>query len=111
MLRKIRRNFGITAPRMAVRTYIPWYWRSLAVSLVTIIVMGLIWWSYDTGRFFAGFDRSKVVQELDSITERASKLQQENLTMNARVTTLERELQIERVAQSDQSRQLKALQD
>jgi hypothetical protein len=31
MLRRLRGRFGISAPRVAVRTHLPWYWRALSV--------------------------------------------------------------------------------
>ena len=58
LLRFMRRRMTIAAPRMAVRTHVPWYWRWLflisAISISAVFALFI----YDAGRRFAGFDSS-----------------------------------------------------
>lgn len=42
-LRKLRRRFGITAPRVVVRTHWPWHWQLLAAVLAICLVLSLAW--------------------------------------------------------------------
>ena len=57
---KLRQRFGIAAPRVAVHSQIPWYWRWLGLSLMLALSAASAAWIYDAGRRFAGFDRSEV---------------------------------------------------
>ena len=54
----MRRRMTIAAPKMAVRTHIPWYWRALLWIVVLSISLAFGAWIYDAGRKFAGFDRN-----------------------------------------------------
>lgn len=42
-LRNIRRHFGIAAPRLVVRSHVPWPWFALLGSLLLILVVVLVW--------------------------------------------------------------------
>ncbi len=42
-LRKFRRRFGITAPRVVVRSHWPWPWLAGAASLFLVFLVGLVW--------------------------------------------------------------------
>ena len=59
-LLKLRRRFGIAAPRVAVRSEVAWYLRWVGLILVLACSAALAAWMYDAGRRFAGFDRSEV---------------------------------------------------
>ena len=61
---KLRQRFGIAAPKVAVRTHVPWYLRWLGLAVLLAFSAALAAWMYDAGRRFAGFDRSEVEQEL-----------------------------------------------
>ena len=53
--RRIRQTFGISAPRMAVRTRLSWRWRLPAILGVLALVAGMWWWGFDFGKFLGGF--------------------------------------------------------
>lgn len=110
-LGKIRNKFGISARRVAVRTYVAWYWRGLEILLAVAVVALLIWWGYDMGHSFAGFNRDKANQDLVKWKDLSEKLQQENTSSTSRLTDVERQLQIERIAQSYLAKQVKTLQE
>ena len=69
----------IAAPKMAVRTHIPWYLRALFLIVVLSISLAFAAWIYDAGRRFAGFDRDEVQQRL-AMYERGEAYVQPELT-------------------------------
>ncbi len=109
-LRRLRSRFGISAPKVAVRTHIPWYWRALAAIAVLSISFALAGWIYDAGRKIAGFDRRETAQEIASLREQIGELQKEATRLRAQVNAGESNLQIERTAQQQLVRQVKALE-
>jgi hypothetical protein len=111
MLRKLRRRFGISAPNVTVKTQIAWYWRWLGLVLAAALAVALAGWMYDAGRRFAGFDRSELQQELESVRERLVKLEAENKDLGAQAHAGEARLQIERTAQQQLAGQVKVLVD
>ena len=111
LLKRIRQRFGISAPRMTVRTHVAWYWRMLGLIVVLSCSFALAAWIYDAGRRFAGFDRSEAEQELSHLRESAGKIAQETAELRASVNASESKLQIERSAQVQLGRQVKTLED
>lgn len=109
-LRRLRSRFGISAPKVAVRTHIPWYWRALATIAVLSISIALAGWIYDAGRKIAGFDRHETEQEIMVLRDRVEELQQESTKLRALVNAGESNVQIERTAQQQLIRQVKALE-
>ena len=67
---KLRQRFGIAAPKVAVRTQVPWYLRWLGLALLLAFSAAVAAWMYDAGRRFAGFDRSEVAAYLASDTDK-----------------------------------------
>ena len=63
---KLRKRFGIAAPRVAVHSPIPWYWRWAGVALLFGLSAAAATWIYDAGRRYAGFDESEVQGELST---------------------------------------------
>ena len=111
MLRRWRSRFGISAPRVAVRTHVPWYWwgfSALAIVAVTVAVAG---WMYDAGRRFAGFDRSATEQARVALQTRTVELEKELARLRGLADAGESRLQIELVAQQQLVRQVKGLED
>ena len=52
LIRKVRQRFGISAPRLTVRTQLAWYWRWLGLLVSAAIVLAIAAWMYDAGRRF-----------------------------------------------------------
>jgi hypothetical protein len=111
LLRKFRQRFGISAPRMTVQTHVAWYWRMLGLVVALSCSFALAAWIYDAGRRFAGFDRSEAEQELSQLRESVGTLGKEITVLRASVDASESKLQIERTAQTQLGRQVKALED
>jgi hypothetical protein len=111
LLRRLRRRFGISAPRMTVQTHVAWYWRMLGLVVVLSCSFALAAWIYDAGRRFAGYDRSEAEQELSQLRETVNRLSKEAAELRGSVNASESKLQIERTAQTQLGRQVKALED
>lgn len=111
MLRRWRGRFGISAPRVAVRTHLPWYWRALAVVVVLGLSFALAGWIYEAGRRFSGFDRNETEQELSELRTNAATLEQEVARLRALADAGESKLQIELTTQQQLTRQAKALEE
>jgi hypothetical protein len=111
LLKKFRQRFGISAPRMTVKTHVAWYWRMLGLVAVLSCSFALAAWIYDAGRRFAGFDRGEAEQELAQLRESAGRMAQEAAELRASVHASESKLQIERSAQTQLGQQVKALED
>lgn len=111
MWRRVKRSFGISAPRLAVRPHIPWYLRwSLTVPFV-LASLGLAWWAYGSGLELAGFHRGIAREELNRLHDQVARLEGENKQLSSRVAQYERQIQIEQASNQETSRQLKNLSD
>jgi len=111
MMSRLRRRFGISAPRVAVRTHVPWYYRLLAAVAVLSISLALAGWVYDTGRRIAGFDRRATDQELSTLKEKSDALEKEVAQLRSFTNAGESTLQIERTTQQQLVRQVKTLEE
>lgn len=110
-LRRWRGRFGISAPRVAVRTHVAWYWRVLSVLVILAATLVLANWIYDAGRRFAGFERSQTEQELDNLHVRKDELEKELVRLRSLADASESKLQIELTTQQQLTRQVKLLEE
>lgn len=111
MWRRVKRRFGISAPKLSVRPHIAWYLRwGMAIPFV-LAAMGLAWWAYDSGLELAGFHRGQTEEELTQLHEQVAQLSEENVQLNDRLAQYERQLQIEQASNQETARQLKSLSD
>ncbi len=111
ILRRLRGRFGISAPRVAVRTHLPWYWRALSVILLSGASLALAGWIYDAGRQFAGFDQGASEQEIASMRERINALQAELESARKVADSSESRLRIESTSQERLAKQVSALEE
>jgi hypothetical protein len=88
----LRRHFGISAPRMAVRTHLPWPWRAVVVGTLLAVVAGMWWWGFDFGQILGGFNRKEVDAKLTALETEAVLLRRETGQLRARSALLESEL-------------------
>jgi uncharacterized protein DUF6776 len=108
--RRVRQTFGISAPRMAVRTHLSWRWRAPALLAVAALTAGMWWWGFDFGQFLGGFNRMAVAEKQARSEAEANVLRDENTRLRARLAELESELNVTRGAQATLSRQALDLQ-
>lgn len=109
LLKAFKRRFGIAAPRVAVRTHMPWYLRWIAIVAVGGVVFGTGWATYDFGMEFAGFRRGEADHALGKLRETIESQQQELSELRSKVAQAERQLQIEHATYSDMEKQVKSL--
>lgn len=109
LLRTLKQKFGIAAPRVAVRTHVPWYWRWLGIVTVGVIVVSVGWAMYDFGMMFAGFRQREADRTLAKLNETIGRQRQELGELRLRLAQAERQLQIERAAYGDLTKQVKSL--
>lgn len=110
-LRSLRRRFGISAPKMTVRTHVAWYWRWMGIIVIASISLALAGWIYDAGMRFAGFDRSEIEQEVKVLREAVTKLETEGKQLRGVANASEAKLKIEQSAQSELAVRIKALEE
>ena len=106
---KLRQRFGIAAPKVSVRTHVPWYLRWLGMAVMLAFSGALAVWMYDAGRRFAGFDRGEVERELASTRGEFAKLREELDRLRALANASESKLAIERTAQQKLAQQIKSM--
>jgi len=109
LIRALQRRFGIMAPRVSVRTHVPWYWRWLGYILLGAIVFGIGWTTYDYGMEFAGFRQSEAARSLARLDDEIRQREAEIRELRSKVATSERQMQIERATYGDLERQVKML--
>ena len=107
---KLRQRFGIAAPRVSVRTHVPWYLRWLGIAVMLAFSAALAAWMYDAGRRFAGFDRSEVEQELSAARSELGKLREELERLRAIANAADSKVSIERTAQQKLAQQARVLE-
>lgn len=69
----------------------------------------LVWFAYDSGLRFAGFQQGETRREMDSLHARADRLAAENSALSGKLAQLEQQLQMEQGRGLETVRQMKAL--
>lgn len=107
---KLRQRFGIAAPKVAVRTQVPWYVRWMGLAVMLAFSAALAAWMYDAGRRFAGFDRSEVEQEMTQTRAELTRLRDDLARVKGIADAADSKVAIERTAQQKLAQQAKALE-
>ncbi|HTP62129.1 MAG TPA: DUF6776 family protein [Burkholderiales bacterium] len=106
LLSKLRQRFGIAAPKVSVRTHVPWYLRWLGLAVLLAFSAALAAWMYDAGRRFAGFDRSEVEQELAASRSELARTRDELERLRGLANAADSKVAIERTAQQKLAQQI-----
>jgi len=109
-LAKLRQRFGIAAPRVAVHSHVPWYWRWIGLAALLAVSAAGATWIYNAGRRFAGFDQSEVASELAVAKRDLAAAQTELERLRAIANAAESRLSIERSAQQKLAQQIRTLE-
>jgi len=110
-LRRLRGRFGISAPRVAVRTHLPWYWRALSVVVLAGVSLALAGWIYDAGQRFAGFHQGASEHEIAEMRERIAQLESDLESARKVANASESRLRIESTSQEQLSGQIRTLEE
>jgi len=94
--RRARRHFSIDAPRMAVRSRLPWPWRALLAVLLLAIIGGMWWWGFDFGQFFGGVSRQESEARMAALESGNVELRKENARLQERLEKAETVIEIQK---------------
>ena len=109
-LKRLRQRFGISAPKVAVRTHVPWYLRWLLLAVLLAFSAALAAWMYDAGRQYAGSGQSAGPEELARIRQQSEVSRIELAKLHAIANAADARLAIERAAQAQLAQQIRQLE-
>jgi hypothetical protein len=109
--RRARQHFSIDAPRMAVRSSLPWPWRAVVGVGLLAVVVGMWWWGFDFGQIFGGFNRKEIETRIAALETENAQLRAETAQQRAKGTRLESELAMATGAQASLTKQALELQN
>lgn len=107
--RQFFKHFRIDAPRMAVRSRLPWPWRAVVVLTLLAIVGGMWWWGFDFGQILSGFNRKEIEAKQTALETEAGSLRAEAKELRERNSGLETELAMAKGSQATLSKQAQEL--
>lgn len=96
--RRVRRHFGLTAKRVAVRSQRPWYFQALLAAMLV----------------FFGFTIAYWILHSDDIQTVRNKLQKEiaeNKALEVKLIEVQRDLQVELATNNNLAKELASVQD
>ncbi len=105
----LRRRLSISAPRMIVRSQIPWPLRWMAFALMLGFSAAIGLWAFEFGKDIAGLDR-RASAELAQLRVEVAKLRAEREGAQSIANTAESLLRTERAAQEKLAQQIKQVE-
>jgi hypothetical protein len=105
----LRRRLSISAPRMIVRSHLPWPLRWALVALVFGFSAAIAMWAFEFGKDIAGLDRDAKA-ELAKLRIEVAQLQAERERTLSIANTAESLLKTEKVAQERLAQQVKQVE-
>ena len=108
-LKLLRRRLSISAPRMIVRSHLPWPLRWVVAALALGFCAALALWAFEFGKNIAGLDRDAKL-ELTRLRSEVAQLQAERERAVSVANTSESLLKAEKAAQDSLARQLRQLE-
>lgn len=109
--RRLRGSFGIGSSRMAIRSQLAWYWRWLLNIMMMVVVGVVVWWLVQNSYRITGFSMEEAKQQIDSLSEENAKMKRALETARGTLIERDRQLQIEKAAQSELARSVAQLQE
>ena len=103
-LKLLRRRLSISAPRMIVRSRLPWPVRWASVALVFGFSAALSLWAFEFGKSIAGLDRD-AKEELAKLRVEVAQLREERERATSTANTAESLLKTEKAAQEKLAQQ------
>jgi len=101
-----RRRLSVSAPRMIVRSHLPWPLRWAVAALALGFSGALAMWAFETGKNIAGLDRD-AKEELSRLRVEVAQLRDEREKALSIANTADSLLKTERTAQERLAQQLK----
>lgn len=107
--RLLRRRLTISAPRMAVRSALPWPVRWVVVAVVLGFCAAVALWAFEFGKVIAGLERN-TREELTNLRVEVQKLREERDKAQAVVNTSDSLLTAEKSAQDHLTNRIRQLE-
>ena len=107
----MRQHFSIDAPRMAVRSHLPWPWKAGLVVALLLVIGGMWWWGFDFGQILGGFNRKEVEARITALEAEAAQLRTESAELRTRSSQLDSELAMTRSVHTTLTKQATELQN
>jgi len=105
------RNMSVSAPRVTVRSSLPWPMRALLGFLAAALAAAAGIAIYEYGRDIAGPDRRQLATEIEQLTTQLHETAAERDRSDALANAYEGELKVERAAQEQLMQQVRTLED
>ncbi len=105
----LRRRLSVSAPRMTVRSHLPWPVRWAVAALAFGFSAALALWAFEFGKGIAGLDRDDKL-ELFELREEVARLRAENERAASVANTAESLLKAERAAQEKLAQTVRQLE-
>jgi len=105
----LRRRLSISAPRMIVRSHLPWPLRWALIAVVLGFSAAIAMWAFEFGKDIAGLDRDAKA-ELAKLRVEVAQLQNERERMQAVANTAESMLKTEKAAEDRLVQQMKQIE-
>lgn len=108
----LRRRLSISAPRMIVRSHLPWPLRWAVVALMVGFSAALALWAFEFGKTLAGLDGrqgERMRREMDALRREVLELREDRDKAQAVAHSVDTLLQTERAAQIKLAEQIKQL--
>jgi hypothetical protein len=105
------RNMSLSAPRVTVRSTLPWPMRALLGFLAAALAAAAGVAIYEYGRDFAGPDRRQLAAQIEQLTTQLRETAAERDRGDVLANAYEGELKVERAAQEQLMQQVKTLED
>jgi hypothetical protein len=106
----LRRRLSISAPRVMVRSHLPWPLRWALAAVVLGFSAAIALWAFEFGREIAGLDRG-AKEELARLRAEVGRLSSENDHAKSLSNTADSLLRTERAAQERLAQQVRQLED
>ena len=107
---ELRRRFGISAPKLSVRTHWSWKVKGTILGVTALVLAGLFYGGFDAGRIFACFNVGKVREEQLQLTTTVTTLRAENEQLKRDSIELTNSAQMATGAKDVLSKQIISLQ-
>ncbi len=102
----LRRRLSVSAPRMTVRSHLPWPLRWAVAALMLGFSAAIALWAFEFGKSIAGLDRD-AKEELSRLRSEIAQLKDEHAKARQVADTAESLLKAERTAQERLAQQLR----
>jgi hypothetical protein len=111
MFRKLRGKYSAHAFKLSIRPHMSWHWQGLVVVALVIVLSGLAWWVFESGRKSGGFDRGAYGTQVEGLSAETVSLKSDNDQLRSTVEGLQRQSQIDKASQAELAKSLTQLQE